>query len=127
MVKSTWYLNPPMGPPEQPDYVNGVVGLLTQLSPRGLLAALKQQERVQGRQTPDVRWGPRTIDLDLLLYGQRVIDEPDLTIPHPGITKRPFVIGPLAEIAPQVSIPGLGSVSELVKVSDLSQLNRIDQ
>ena len=124
--QSPWYRNPPMGPADQPDYVNGVVGLLTQLTARRLLEALESLEEAQGRRRKGERWGPRSIDLDLLLYGERQIDEPGLKIPHPGITRRPFVIGPLADISQDVLIPGLGRVRKFVKVCDLSSLTRIE-
>jgi len=113
---SPWYRNPPMGPQDQPDYVNGVAGLLTRLAPAALLAALQSLETELGRQPYRERWGPRRIDLDLLLHGQAVIEQPGLTLPHPGIARRPFVIKPLLDIAPDITVPGLGRLAESVKV-----------
>ena len=126
MKTSPWYRNPAMGPAGQPDYVNGVLALLTRLEPRRLLDALKAQEGDQGRTPVAERWGPRRIDLDLLLFGERRIDESDLRVPHPGLAERAFVLGPLADIAPDVWVPGLGRVAKLVKVCDLSPLKRIE-
>lgn len=111
---SSFYSNPPMGPQDQPDYVNAVVALDTRLAPRALLDAMQGIERAQGRDRSGQRWGPRTIDLDLLLYGDSTIAEDHLTVPHPGMAERAFVLVPLAEIAPQVSIPGQGSLTSLL-------------
>ena len=100
IVASPWYSNPPMGPKKQPDYVNGVVGLLTQATPRALLGELKALENELGRTPAEVHWGPRLIDLDLLLQGDLRVEESGLSVPHPGILDRPFVIKPLLDIAP---------------------------
>jgi 2-amino-4-hydroxy-6-hydroxymethyldihydropteridine diphosphokinase len=121
-LTSHWYRNPPMGPKDQPDYVNGAAGLLTQLAPTALLEALKSLEADLGRLPESERWGPRHIDLDLLLHGQAVIDQPGLKLPHPGIAKRPFVIKPLLDIAPDIRVPGLGRLAESVKVGAFTQL-----
>lgn len=110
---SRLYRNPPMGPADQPDYVNAVACLNTRLTPRALLEALQGIERAHGRVRGPERWGPRSLDLDLLLYGQAVIREPDLVVPHPGLHERPFVLYPLREIAPQLEIPGLGTLQAL--------------
>ena len=119
MAHSASYRNPPMGPVEQPDFVNAVAVLLTRLSPRTLLEALQSIEAAQGRERDDVpRWGPRIIDLDILTYGQQVIRETDLEIPHSGISQRNFVLLPLREICPFLSVPGLGSVSRLAAMID---------
>lgn len=122
LLLSPWYHNPPMGPQDQPDYVNGVAGVLTQLPPAALLAALKSLEAQLGRLPESERWGPRHIDLDLLLHGGAVIDQPGLKLPHPGIAKRPFVIKPLLDIAPDIRIPGLGRLAESVKVGAFTEL-----
>ena len=115
MACSRLYRNPPLGPQEQPDYVNAVACLHTRLSARGLLSALQAIERHHGRDRSHnpQRWGPRTLDLDLLLFGDQVIHEPHLTVPHPGIAQRNFVLYPLLEIAPDLCIPQLGAVSAL--------------
>ena len=122
VAASGLYRNPPLGPKDQPDYVNGVAGLLTQLTPDALLAALKSLEGALGRLPESMRWGPRHIDLDLLLHGNAVIDRPGLTLPHPGIADRPFVIKPLLDIAPDIDVPGLGRLAESVKVSAFAAL-----
>jgi len=102
------------GPPESPDYLNAVAAIETELAPKELLEALLTVEHKLGRIRAE-RWGPRTIDLDLLLYDEVVIDEPDLTIPHPRMHERRFVLEPLAAIAPDVVHPVLHtSIRELL-------------
>lgn len=124
---SRFYRNPPMGEPDQPDFVNAVAGILTQLPPRGLLAALKDIERAHGRtRGPGSRWGPRVIDLDLLVHGRARINEDGLDLPHPGIADRNFVLFPLLEIAPGLDVPGRGSVGDLAARLDRSGLERVD-
>jgi 2-amino-4-hydroxy-6-hydroxymethyldihydropteridine diphosphokinase len=110
---SPLYLSPPFGPVPQPDFVNAVAGMLTTVDPREFLAELKLIEDRLGRARPVVRWGPRRIDLDLLVHGRTRVDEVGLTVPHPGIAVRPFVLAPLAEIAPELDVPGLGRVRAL--------------
>ena len=116
VLTSPIYQSRPFGPVDQPDFANAAAGLLTQLKPRALLEGLHSIEAAQGR-PPDPearqRWGPRVIDLDLLVYGRERLQDPELTVPHPGIVERNFVLYPLADIAPDLDIPGLGSVSEL--------------
>lgn len=114
LAQSRLWTSPPMGPPDQPDFVNAVAGLLTRLPPTELLAGLKAIEASMGKTPPAVRWGPRRIDLDLLAYAGQVADDPGLRLPHPGLHQRDFVLYPLAEIAPQLWIPGRGRVSMLV-------------
>jgi 2-amino-4-hydroxy-6-hydroxymethyldihydropteridine diphosphokinase len=101
-----------MGPKDQPDYVNAVAGLLTQATPRELLNALLGIERGMGRNRQE-RWGPRVIDLDLVWMVDAAVDEPGLTVPHPGVSIRNFVLYPLADIAPTIKIPEYGSVLDL--------------
>ncbi|MBS1199644.1 MAG: 2-amino-4-hydroxy-6-hydroxymethyldihydropteridine diphosphokinase [Proteobacteria bacterium] len=113
VARSRLWATPPMGPPGQPDYVNAVAGLLTRLGPRELLGELQAVERAMGRSRPPLRWGPRLIDLDLLACGAETVAEPGLSLPHPGLHQRDFVLYPLAEIAPQLWIPGRGRVSTL--------------
>ena len=111
---SRLYNSPPIGPPGQPDYVNAAAGLTTRLDPHTFLSCLQEIEEAHGR-TRGVRWGPRTLDLDLLLYGERRIDTPDLQVPHPGLHRRPFVLLPLREIAPAgLHVPGLGVFGDIV-------------
>lgn len=98
----------PVGGPPQPDFLNTVVEVDTGLSPQELLAALKRVEQQLGRQPDSARWGPRVIDLDILLYDDRVINEPTLTIPHPRLHERRFVLEPLAQLAPDARHPVLG-------------------
>ena len=111
-LRSHLYLTRPMGPQDQPDFVNAAVGLLTQLEPRDLLSGLLGIERSMGRERVE-RWGPRIIDLDLLWMVDLSIDEPGLTLPHPGVSRRNFVLYPLADIAPTIKIPGFGQVLDL--------------
>ncbi len=107
------YVSRPMGPVRQPDFVNAAAGLLTQLSPRELLGELRAMEADFGRPSERERWGPRILDLDLLSYGRERSSDPELTLPHPGIPERNFVLYPLADIAPDLDLPGLGRVTEL--------------
>jgi 2-amino-4-hydroxy-6-hydroxymethyldihydropteridine diphosphokinase len=111
-MRSRIYLSRPMGPKDQPDYINAVVGLLTQLTARELLDALLDIERGMGRQRKE-RWGPRLIDLDLIWMVGAAIAEPGLTLPHPGVSMRNFVLYPLDDIAPTLDIPGHGRVMDL--------------
>lgn len=122
---SSLYRSKPLGPVAQPEFVNAAAGLLTQLGPGELLAALKSLEERLGRERPVVRWGPRRIDLDLLVYGDVRIDEPELTVPHPGIAERPFVLAPLAELAPDLDVPGAGCVGALLERIGTAGLERI--
>ena len=110
--RSRDYLTRPMGPRDQPDFVNAVGGLLSQLPPHGLLDALLDIERTMGRNRQE-RWGPRIIDLDLIWMIGPVIEEPGLTLPHPGVSVRNFVLYPLKDIAPTLVIPGHGRVMDL--------------
>jgi len=104
ITTSSWYQSPPMGPQDQPDFINGVAKLQTSLSPRQLLEALQAIEQTHLRKK-DRHWGPRTLDLDILLYGGQIIDNTDLQIPHPGLHLRNFVLLPLAEITEQLIFP----------------------
>ena len=111
--RSPLYRSPPLGPADQPDYVNAVAALETELDPLDLLAELRAIERRHGRQRDGSRWGARTLDLDLLLYGDRILDTPELTLPHPGLHERAFVLYPLFDVAPELQVPGRGGVREL--------------
>lgn len=116
VVVSAYYRNPPFGPVPQPDFVNAVAGLLTQLPPGELLGLLKAIERRHGREPGSgPRWGPRVLDLDLLAQGSQRLSQPALELPHPGIAERNFVLFPLLEIAPGLVVPGLGPVRELAR------------
>ena len=103
----------PVGIVDQPAFLNGAVALETELGPRELLDALLAVERDLGRERRE-RWGPRTIDLDLLLYGDETIDEPGLTVPHPRLHERRFALEPLLDLDPDVAIPGRGRVIDLL-------------
>ena len=111
-LRSRIYLTRPMGPQDQPEFINAAAGMLTRLGARELLDALLQIERTMGRDRQE-RWGPRIIDLDLLWMVGAVIDEPGLTLPHPGVSVRNFVLYPLCDIAPTLMIPGHGRVADL--------------
>jgi 2-amino-4-hydroxy-6-hydroxymethyldihydropteridine diphosphokinase len=115
LLTSPLYRSRPLGTVAQPDFVNAVAGVLTQLDPEALLAALKALEAALGRPPQHERWGPRIIDLDLLSHGRERRSEAALTLPHPGIVERNFVLYPLADIAPDLDLPGLGRVAELKK------------
>jgi 2-amino-4-hydroxy-6-hydroxymethyldihydropteridine diphosphokinase len=104
----------PVGVTDQPTFVNGAVALDTTLRPRELLDTLLRVERELGRVRDGERWGPRTIDLDLLVYGDEVVDEPGLRVPHPRVHERRFALEPLAELEPELEIPGRGAVSALL-------------
>lgn len=123
---SSFYRNPPMGPQDQPDFVNAVAGLLTTLPAAELLAALQAIEDAQGRRRDGPRWGPRTLDLDLLVYGALRRDDEALVLPHPGIAARPFVVVPLHEIAPGLRLPGGASIERLAAAADRGGLARLD-
>jgi 2-amino-4-hydroxy-6-hydroxymethyldihydropteridine diphosphokinase len=104
----------PVGYLEQPPFLNAAAALETELDPRALLERLLAIERELGRTRDGPRFGPRTIDLDLLLYEGSVIDEPGLVVPHPRMGERRFVLEPLAELDPDLAVPGQGRVSELL-------------
>ncbi len=113
VAASDLYRNPPVGPAGQPDYVNGVAVLDTALSALALLDRLQDLETARGRVRTGPRWGPRTLDLDLLLYQDLRCRHPRLSLPHPRMAERPFVLVPLAELAPGLHIPGRGRVGDL--------------
>ena len=128
VCRSGNYRSAPFGPVSQPDFVNGVAGMITRLEPRRLLELLQTIEDAQGRERNADRWGPRTLDLDLLACGSLLVDDEDLTLPHPGIAERNFVLLPWAEIAPAYQIPGLGSVARLASNSPAEpEIERLGQ
>ncbi|TCK19000.1 2-amino-4-hydroxy-6-hydroxymethyldihydropteridine diphosphokinase [Thiogranum longum] len=119
LVCSGLYRSAPMGPQDQPDYINAVAGLATALPAAALLDLLQAIEQAH-RRVRGEHWGPRTLDLDILLYGDERIETPGLKVPHPGMVERNFVLAPLAEVAPQLLVPGLGEVQALCNtVSDV--------
>jgi 2-amino-4-hydroxy-6-hydroxymethyldihydropteridine diphosphokinase len=121
---STLYRSAPVGYHDQPDFINAVVQIATRLGARVLLDALLTIERRHGR-VRGVPNGPRTLDLDILLYGEQVLHEPGLAIPHPRMHERAFVIVPLAEIAPRQNIPGVGTVVQCLNAVDIDSVTRI--
>jgi 2-amino-4-hydroxy-6-hydroxymethyldihydropteridine diphosphokinase len=124
--QSSLFGSTPLGPPAQPDFVNAVAGLLTQLEADRLFSALRALETALGREPPRMRWGPRRIDLDLLAFGEQRLDSPELTLPHPGIVQRNFVLYPLFEVAPGLNVPGCGHVAELAARADPTGIWRLD-
>ncbi len=123
---SSLYYSFPMGPQDQPDYYNAVIAVETTLLPMVLLRALQTIENAQGRIRKTERWGARTLDLDILLYNNQIIDLPDLTVPHSGITDRAFVLYPLHEIAPDLQVPGHGALADLLSQCPLAGLKKLD-
>ena len=113
VLVSRLYRSRPFGPVTQPDFVNAVAGLLTQLNSAELLREMRALESAFGRPAERERWGPRILDLDLLAYAREHRADTALTLPHPGIVERNFVLYPLADIAPDLELPGLGPVAEL--------------
>lgn len=112
-----------MGPQNQPDYINAVVSINTSLTPIELLNCTQAIEQEQGRVRKDERWGPRTLDLDIVLYGNEVINSERLIVPHYGMKEREFVLYPLAEIAPSLQLPDGTEVSKLLEQVDRNGLS----
>jgi 2-amino-4-hydroxy-6-hydroxymethyldihydropteridine diphosphokinase len=125
--ESSLYGSRPWGLSEQPDFVNAVAGLLTQLPVRTFFDALQALQGQLGRVPSSVRWGPRRIDLDLLLFDQMRLQTPELTLPHPGVVSRSFVLYPLYEVAPGLRVPGGLRIAELLERVDASDLWRLDK
>jgi len=124
--QSSMYQSAPFGHVEQPDFINAVAVLETAVPADILLACLKEIERDRGRDPAAERWGPRIIDLDLLAYGDQVIDLPELQVPHPGIMERNFVLLPLREATPDLVIPGLGRVADIAVDEQSPPISKID-
>jgi 2-amino-4-hydroxy-6-hydroxymethyldihydropteridine diphosphokinase len=120
---SQLYSSSPMGPQNQPDYINAVVEIDTELSPIELLDWTQKIELEQGRVRKDERWGPRTLDLDILLFDQRIINSERLTVPHYGMKVREFVLYPLAEIAPNLTLPDGTELADLLLQVDRNGLS----
>lgn len=121
---SRLYRTPPWGRTDQPDFVNAVVELETSLTPQLLLLALQDIERGAGRRRIE-RWGPRVLDLDLLLHGEVRLDLPGLHLPHPHLHERAFVLLPLSELAPDLEVPGRGDVRTLLATVDCAGIEAI--
>ena len=124
VAMSSLYETAPVGGPEQGDYVNAVAVLRTKLDARELLDGLLLIEQTQGRERRE-RWGPRTIDLDLVLYGDCVIDEQGLTVPHPHLTDRRFVLEPLLEVRPNAALPDGSPLAKFLEGTLGQQLRRL--
>lgn len=122
---SDLYASAPMGPQDQPDYVNAVMMVNTSLSPLDLLHRLQNIERNHGRVRKQ-HWGARTLDLDLLVYGDIIMASTELTLPHPGVTERAFVLYPLFDCNPELIIPGKGHIAELLSRCPFSGIRRLD-
>ncbi|HEY9034408.1 MAG TPA: 2-amino-4-hydroxy-6-hydroxymethyldihydropteridine diphosphokinase [Pseudomonadales bacterium] len=123
---SPWYCSKAIGPGEQPDYINGVLCLHTALEPLQLLASLQDIENRQGRQR-HIRWGARTLDLDILLYNQLSLSLPDLNLPHPRMHERNFVIYPLYDIAPTLTLPDGRTIATIKAQLDQQGLEKYRQ
>jgi len=127
MTASPLYRSAPLGPADQPDYINAVAALATRLSPLELLDALQAIERQQGRVREGERWGPRTLDLDLLLYGNQQIHNDRLVVPHPGLGERNFVLYPLSDITGEdLLIPGLDTLGHLLQACSRQGLELLE-
>lgn len=122
---SSFYASDPLGPPDQPRYVNAVAALDTRLAPLALLDATQAIELQQGRVRKDERWGPRTLDIDILLFGARLIDEPRLQVPHYHLQARAFVLYPLADLAPELQLPDGRRLPDLLAACPFAGLERL--
>jgi 2-amino-4-hydroxy-6-hydroxymethyldihydropteridine diphosphokinase len=121
---SSFYQSPPMAGMNQPDYINAVMAIETDLPATELLATMQKIENQHGR-IRSQHWGARTLDIDILLFGDEILDLPDLKIPHYGMAERAFVLQPLFEIAPNLEIPTLGNITKLVARCPLNGLERL--
>lgn len=125
--RSSLYRSAPMGVMVQPDFINAVCRVMTNLDPHTLLGHLLAIEKRHGRVRQGPKWGPRTLDLDLLLYDEIVLTTPTLVLPHPGLHERAFVLYPLLEIEPALSVPGHGRVAELAAECPPLQVQRLER
>ncbi len=123
---SSLYQSSPMGPQDQPDYINAVMSVSTSLAPHELLRCLQDIENKHGRVRSGERWGARTLDLDLLIYGDQQIDTADLKVPHPGVADRAFVLYPLNELNSQIRVPGIGNMADLLANCPMTGLKRLN-
>lgn len=127
VARSSFYVSDPLGPADQPRYVNAVAALDTELQPWALLDGLQRIEQEQGRVRKEERWGPRTLDLDVLLFGDRLIDDERLTVPHYHMHARPFVLYPLAELAAELQLPDGRSLATLLDACPFAGLERLPE
>ncbi|WP_188794287.1 2-amino-4-hydroxy-6-hydroxymethyldihydropteridine diphosphokinase [Dyella nitratireducens] len=118
IARSRIYRTPPWGKLDQPDFLNAVVAIETSREPHDLLDALLNIERAAGRERNGERWGPRTLDLDLLYVAGKAVNSERLTLPHPHIANRAFVLLPLHDVAPELDVPGQGKVADLLRAVD---------
>lgn len=123
IATSSLYSSTPMGPQDQPDYINAVVAIETTLTALELLDCTQAIEQEHGRVRKEERWGPRTLDLDIILYGNEVIDSKRLTVPHYGMKVREFVLYPLAEIAPDLQLPDGTELKQLLPTVERNGLS----
>lgn len=124
---SHFYRTPPWGMIDQPDFVNAAIAIDTTLEPHALLDVLLETERAFGRVRDGERWGPRTLDLDLLVYGDRFLHDDRLTVPHPRIAERAFVLLPLRDLDPAFVVPGQGSIPALLETLDTHGCERLPE
>lgn len=120
------YWTEPVGDPDQPEFLNAVAALDTSMPASALLTGLQRIEAEQGRRRDGRRFGPRTLDLDLLVFGDETVETPRLTVPHPRMAERAFVLRPLADLAPELAVPGLGTVSELLAAVSCDGVRRAE-
>lgn len=125
--RSSFYASDPLGPADQPRYVNAVAALDSELTPLQLLDALQAIELNQGRERKAERWGPRTLDLDILLFGDLMLDEPRLRVPHYHMHARAFVLYPLAELAPDLRLPDGRALTDLLAACPFEGLERLPE
>ena len=123
--RSPSYRNRAVGPGTQPDFINAVAELDTGLGPYALLRAVRDIETAQGRERQAKRWAPRVIDLDILLYDDHQMRDSRLTLPHPEMHRRRFVLQPLSDIAPELTIPGLGRLQDLLQQAPAQELIKV--
>lgn len=121
---SAFYRTPPYGPQDQPDYLNAAVELETALAPEALLDHTQRIELEQGRVRKEERWGARTLDLDIMLFGQLTLNTPRLTVPHYDMLNRAFMLVPLLEIAPQATLPDGTPLNNVLTQLDCSAIQR---
>ena len=126
LVISSMYISKPIGPSGQPDYINAVAKISTKLSPQDLLSELQRIEQEHQRQRKGQRWGPRTLDLDIILFGNLQMDTKILQIPHCGVSEREFVLIPLQELQADLIIPGRGKVEDLIKKLPPYKLSKLN-
>ena len=125
LATSRLYRSAPMGPPDQPDYCNAVVRVATTLSPEAVLSQIQQTEQAFGRDRTGERWGARSLDIDLLLYGNQRIATPALTVPHAGLAQRAFVLLPLLDVAPTLVLPDGSSLAALAAAIDQAGIHGV--